>query len=424
MKMNRKMKQCLILLLCLMLAACTHFANGPVPKLGTEMGSLDPVVADQIDKLIEESGVPSMAVGIVVKDEIIWANGYGLQPDLSTVYSIGSIDKSFIATAIMQLVEQGKLDLDDDVNQYLPFSVRHPDFPDTHVTIRMLLSQQSGLPHDLPGTRYTDNDGPMLRWMYSNDGHQFMDLYRSFIQIDVDKYLEEVFSDDSKYDSDFWASKPGTGFTYSNSGYYYILVSVIEDVTGQHFQDFITTNILKPLKMENTSFEAYDFPEEQIAIPYENMKAQGFTDLPLTGANASGKLRTSVPDLARFLMVHMNQGQLDGVQILEVASVEQMHYRTLPMSGFDFPGMDFYGSGFGWTLWGDGLQGHGGATPGYFAQMLLQESESGPYGAILMMTYGCSRTACDFEWFDQYFIPIRELMLQEAAKISDQTEAE
>ena len=52
-----------------------------------------------------------------------------------------------------------------------------------------------------------------------------------------------------------------------------------------------------------------------------------------------------------------------------------MHYRTLPMSGFDFPGMDFYGSGFSWSTWGDGLQGHGGATPGYFAQMFLQEAD-------------------------------------------------
>ena len=107
----------------------------------------------------------------------------------------------------------------------------------------------------------------------------------------------------------------------------------------------------------------------------------------------------------------------------DAASVEQMHYRTLPMSGFDFPGMDFYGYGFGWDLWGNGLQGHSGGTPGYFAQMLMQESESGPYGAIFMMTYGCSITECNFEWFDQYYIPIRELLLQEAAQILEQSEA-
>jgi CubicO group peptidase (beta-lactamase class C family) len=421
--MNPKMKEIVIVLVSLLLAACTRFADEPTPNLGTEMGSLDPVVADQVGKLIDESGLPSMAVGIVVREDLVWAKGYGLQPDLSTVYSIGSIDKSFTATALMQLVEQGLLDLDDDVNEYLPFSVRHPDFPDTPVTIRMLLSHQSGLPHDLPGTRYTDNDGPMLRWMFSNRGYQFMDLYRSYFQMDTEKYLVEVFSEDSKYGSDFWVLKPGTGFQYSNSGYYYILGTVIEEVTGQRFQEYITTHILKPLRMENTSYEAYDFPEDQIAVPYENTEAQGFTDLPITGAKASGKLRTTVPDLARFLLFHMNQGQFDGVQILEPASVEQMHYRTLQLGGFDFPGMDFYGVGFGWSLWGEGLQGHGGATPGYFAQMLLQESDSGSYGVIMMMTYGCSITECDSEWFDQYFIPIRELLLQEAAQVLEQAEA-
>jgi hypothetical protein len=113
----------------------------------------------------------------------------------------------------------------------------------------------------------------------------------------------------------------------------------------------------------------------------------------------------------------MNQGEFEGVQILEPESVEQMHAPTLPMSGFDFPGMDFYGVGFGWALWGDELGGHGGGTPGYFAQMLLQESENGPYGVILMTTYGCSRIECDFEWFDRYFVATRTLLLDEAAQV-------
>jgi CubicO group peptidase (beta-lactamase class C family) len=413
-----KMKKVLIVLISLMFTACTHNTAGPVPALGSEIGSLDPVVSDQIEELFEESGIPSMALAVVVGDELIWSKGFGHQPDLSTVYSIGSIDKSFTATAIMQLVEQGLIDLDDDVNEYLPFSVRHPDFPDTPVTIRMLLSHQSGLPHDLPGTRYTDNDGPMLRWFFSNKGRQFADLYRSYFPVDEEAYLEEVFSQDPKYGTDFWVLKPGTGFQYSNSGYYLVLGTIIEEVTGQRFQDYIADHILKPLQMENTSFEASDFPETQIAVPYENTGAQGYSDLPFTGANASGKLRTTAPDLARFLLFHMNQGELDDGHILEPSSVELMHSRIIPMSGFDFPGMDFYGVGFGWTLWGNGLQGHGGATPGYFAQMLMQESESGPYGVILMMTYGCSITECDFEWFDTYFVAVREKLLDHAEELS------
>jgi hypothetical protein len=172
-----------------------------------------------------------------------------------------------------------------------------------------------------------------------------------------------------------------------------------------------------PLKMENTAFEYIDFPMAQIAIPYENTEDQGYTDLPITGTHSSGKLRTTVPDLARFLMIHMNQGELEGTQIVEPSSVELMHARTNQMSGFDFPGMSFLGVGYGWTQWGDGWQGHSGATPGYFAQMLMRETDSGSYGVILMMTYGCSITECDFEWFDKYFETIRDLLLEEAEKV-------
>ena len=225
----------MISLLCILITACTHTTAGPYSQLGSELGLLDPAVEERIDNLFDEGSIPSMAVGIIVGNELVWAKGYGLQPDLSTVYSVGSIDKSFTATAIMQLVENELIDLEDDVNQYLPFSIRHPNYPENPVTIRMLLAHQSGLPHDLPGTRYTDNDGPMLRWMYSNRGHDFMDLYRSYFPMNQDSYLEEVFSEDSKYGDQFWVMKPGTGFQYSNSGYYLILGTIIEEVTGQTY---------------------------------------------------------------------------------------------------------------------------------------------------------------------------------------------
>ena len=416
------MKKCIlviIIVITIILTSC-NLAKPQVVTIGNVYGTLNENVEAQIDELVANSGVPSIAVGVVSENELVWAKGYGLQPDLSTVYSIGSIDKSFTATAIMQLIEQELIDLDDDVNQYLPFSVRHPNYPDTPVTIRMILAHQSGLPHDLPGTRYTDNDGPMLRWMFSNGGHQFMDLYRSYFPMNKASYLEEVFSEESKYGNNFWVMKPGTGFQYSNSGYYLILGTIIEEVTNQSYQDYITENILKPLEMDNTSYEFSYFPEDQIAIPYEDMEVQGYSDLPLSGANASGKLRSTVPDLAKFLLFHMNQGELNSTKILEASSVDMMHARTNPMSGFDFPGMDFYGIGLGWTLWGDGLQGHSGATPGYFAQMLMQETETGTYGVILMMTYGCSITECDFEWFDAYFAAIREILLEHAELLNYQ----
>jgi hypothetical protein len=93
------------------------------------------------------------------------------------------------------------------------------------------------------------------------------------------------------------------------------------------------------------------------------------------------------------------------------------------MSGTDFPGMKLYGSGYGWWLWDDGLQGHGGAVPGFYAQMLFKKTEIGAYGVVMMMNTGCSLVPCDMEWFDDYYITIRELLLQEAAEIYSQSAA-
>jgi CubicO group peptidase (beta-lactamase class C family) len=90
-----------------------------------------------------------ITVGIVVNDSLVWAKAYG-EADLDTVYDIGSVTKPFVATAVLQLYERALIDLDDDVNEYLPFSLRHPEYPDTPITIRMLLTHQSGLAH------YTD----------------------------------------------------------------------------------------------------------------------------------------------------------------------------------------------------------------------------------------------------------------------------
>ena len=94
------------------------FKEGPTPRLGDELGSIRPESAQQLQRLFDESSVPSLAAGIVVGDELVWAKGYGEQPDLSTVYITGSINKTIITTAILHLWEQGLIDLDDDINDY------------------------------------------------------------------------------------------------------------------------------------------------------------------------------------------------------------------------------------------------------------------------------------------------------------------
>ena len=404
----------------ILLLGCAPADTSPAPVTTSEMGTLEPALASRIQSLVDESQVPSLAASLLVGQDLVWAHGYGGQSDLSTVYMAGSIDKVFTATAILQLYERGLVDLNDDINEYLPFSVRHPEAPDLPITIRMLLVHQSGLPHDLPGSRYTDTDGPMLRWLFSNRGNQLPDLYRSIFPLDPDDHLAEVFSPDSVYGSDFWVSLPGAGYQYSNAGFQLLGKYIIESASGQPYPQYVRENIFEPLGMNQSSFEAGDFPPAQLAIPYENFEEQGYSDLPLTSMAASGRLRTTVPDLSRFLLAHMNQGELEGTRILEPDSVALMHERLVPLTGFDFPGLELHGTGLGWVLWGDGRGGHGGATPGNFALVIYGETEAGPYGTVIMMTNGCSQTECDFHWFDAYFVTLREWLLDEGSRIARQ----
>jgi CubicO group peptidase (beta-lactamase class C family) len=412
----------IVALSILLMVACSNYAEEPVEQVGTTIGSIDTSIEAEVDRLFEVSGIPSMAVAVVVGEETVWAKGYGEQPDLSTLYMIGSIDKPFLATSLLQLNEQGRLSLDDDINDYLSFDVRNPHAPDVPITLRMLATHRSGLVHDVPGLRYVDNDGPMLRWRFWHQTRRLSDFFNSFLQHSRDEIIETAFT--SSEPDQIWSSPPNSGYQYSNTGFGDLLGRAIEDVEGKPFQQVIQDNIIIPLGMENTGFEASDFPKEQLAIPYARFD-DGYTALPLTGSSGSGRLRSTAPDLARFLAMQMNGGTLDGIQILTPMSIELMHARDVELSGFDFPSMELYGQGIGWLLWGNGLQGHSGAIPGFFSQIIYQEVEGGiPYGVVLMMNTGCSVVECDFVWFDEYFVAIRELLLAFAGEIAHTPMAE
>jgi CubicO group peptidase (beta-lactamase class C family) len=410
------MKKLWITLLAISLLGCTRFADGPVSKVGTEVGSFDPVVISEVEELFDESGIPSMAAVVVVGDGLLWARGFGVQEDLATVYMAGSIDKPFIATTFLQLVEEGKIGLDDDISNYLPFEVRNPYRPEVVITPRILLSHQSGLVHDVPGLRYVDNDGPMLWWRFWNLDKKFWDLWHAVIP-SSDTREEIVASALVDESGGAWAGLPGESYQYSNTGFYDLLGRAIEEIEGKSREVVITERVLEPLGMENSGFDAHAFPKGQLAVPYVRFE-EGYEALPATGMSATGRLRTTAIDMARFMTMHMNGGALDGTQILTLESMEQMHACAVEMGGFDFPSMSLSCFGWGWILWGEGLQGHSGAVPGFFAQMVYGDADGIPYGVVLMMNTGCSVVECDFEWFEDYFSTIRTKLLHAAEQIA------
>ncbi len=108
-------------------------------------GSSDPAslvakLDTKLPEVVEQGNSPSIQVAVISQDQVIWSEAYGENTSVEHVYMNASVQKVFTATAVMQLVEKGLVDLDADVNSYVPFQVRHPGYPQTPITLRMLLA--------------------------------------------------------------------------------------------------------------------------------------------------------------------------------------------------------------------------------------------------------------------------------------------
>ncbi len=385
--------------------------NGTVSTTAvTEFGSISVATDAEIVALLESGDIPSAAAAIVIGDQIVWAKGYGEQASLDTVYMAGSIDKAFIATAVMQLVDRGLIDLQADVNTYLPFPVRHPDYPETAVTVEQLLLHRSGLVGDLPDSSWYDNDLTALQWAADELGSDISGNPYAEGRPPLGEYLASHFQQSDTIG--IWIFEPDSDWKYSNLGAHLLLSHIVERVSGQTLEAYTKDHILAPLGMDDTGFEAVDYDESVLAVPYTRVDGQN-KPLPVTGMSSSGRIRTTATDLARFLGAHMGGGNLAGVEILSPESINTMHEVHTPLGGIDSDQLRFRGIGYGWWLWTEGRSGHGGAVPGFLAKMVMQETDAGVVGIVVMINVGCS-LHCDETWQGLYWVPLRELLLAEA----------
>jgi CubicO group peptidase (beta-lactamase class C family) len=387
----------------------------------------------KIEALMAEGDVKSLAAAILVDDRVVWMQGYGQQPELDMLYDSGSITKSFVATAVLQLYEQGRIDLDDDVNAYLPFSVRHPDHPDIPITFRMLLTHRSCLaPNTALYYAYTKG-AELSQWGVPHRGWEYRQefgllTYPEFMA----RYLEPG---GPYYEPDNWAScQPGTAYVYSTPGFD-LLGYLVEQISGQPLIDYMRENILTPLAMTSTTATPLD-NRERMAIPYERwygVLAKTNVELPLSQRRliGGGGLYTTVGDLSNFLLAHMNRGAFDNYQLLRPETVALMHSKVSQDSS-DFLGI---GSGYGWSLYQEepwqvwdltlqprGYQGHGGRYWGYAAGMYMVQETDGAYGYVLLMNTSTTES-WDNPWYFSIQANIQDLILQEAHRMSQEPDS-
>jgi CubicO group peptidase (beta-lactamase class C family) len=334
-----------------------------------------------IDRRAQEfaarDGQPGVSYGVVAGGELVHGGGVGVrftggpQPDADTVFRIASMTKSFTATVIMLLRDEGVLRLDDPVRTYVP-ELAALALPADYgpLTIRQLLTMTGGFPTDDP-------------W---GDRQQGL-AHAEFARLLADGGVRLA-----------WA--PGTRFEYSNLGYA-ILGRVISAVTGARYEDAVRGLVLRPLGMTRTGFEAAEFGADELARGYRRDGTQWLELTPEpSGAFAPiGGVFSTVRDLSRWVAGFARAFPAGGPAVagdhpLSRASRREMQLAQVTLTFPDaagpavlrFSGQGAVGYGFGLFTEQDPVFGtiiqHSGGYPGYGSQMRWHPATG--YGAIVL----------------------------------------
>jgi CubicO group peptidase (beta-lactamase class C family) len=284
-------------------AAAAASSNGPADPAEVE-AFLDTVMPAALARY----NVPGSTVAIVKDGRLVIAKGYGYTDlanrtpvDADTaLFRIGSTTKLFTWTAVMQLVEAGKIDLDADVNTYLK-GMKIPDtYPGRPVTMRHLMTHTAG----------------------------FEDIFRHITVPDIAEIIP--FREVAAENIPARVVPPGTTASYSNYGTTLAAV-VVEDVSGMPFEQYLQSRVFDPLGMKNASIRE-DLPADlasRLAMGYsfENSRNLAIHDTIFL-ISPAGTISTTAPDMAKFMLAHLQNGTFGNATILEAETAAEMHARA------------------------------------------------------------------------------------------------
>jgi len=310
-----------------------------------------------------------MTIALVAGDRIIWTGAYGYSniwartPAVpTTVYLIGSTFKAMSTVALLQQLEQGKFKLDDPVNNYLTdFKIQGED-PAHPVTFRHLLTHTSGLPADF---------GPFPVW-------------GDTVPPPLDVYLREKLK---------VTRPPLEKEEYSNMAYT-LVGYLVQKLSGTPYKKYVQEHVWGPIGMVSTTFEPGPDTEERLAIPYV-VDEKSHSQVPAVQLKASvwpaGLVYGTVLDQAKWLIMNLNGGAIQGKRIIDEKLLDQMFTRQYQK--FNGPIEGIWGkatAGFGLTWWvdergGDHYFAHSGSVPGYTAFLL---GNRGRKLGVAMLTNG------------------------------------
>jgi CubicO group peptidase (beta-lactamase class C family) len=328
-------------------ASATAATAQPLPASNAKVVGDNPALDKALRAIVRDADAPlsGLAVLTVKRGKVTYTGNFGrrsidattpsksLRVNPHTKFRIASISKLVTAIGVMQLVEQGKIDLDADVSEYLGFAFRNPDFPDTPITARMLMSHTSSV----------------------RDGDAYV--------IPPADDLTELFVDGGAYydGGSRWASTaeapdvgPGRYFAYANLNYG-VLATMLESVTGKRFDNYMKQNVLVPLGCQ-ASWNVRHFSKtalRNVSVLYRKRSPEGVwnakgpwypqvddyrgvrppapegaaTYVPGTNAtwqSPQGGLRISAWDLSKVMRMFLNGGRFNGTRVLKTSTVNLM----------------------------------------------------------------------------------------------------
>jgi CubicO group peptidase (beta-lactamase class C family) len=298
-----KITSLVILLACL--ASSTALAS-PAQSTAPDFAAIDAYIEAQMKEL----RIPGLALGIVQGDQIIHLKGFGIADPSGravtpqTPFHLASLGKPMTGVAIMQLAEQGKLELDAPVQRYLPWFQVADEAASAQISVRHLLYHTSGLPQtvDFPYALSGDNRPDALEARV-----------RELRTVQLNRPV-------------------GASYEYSNTGYI-TLGLLIQQVSGQSYADYMTEHVFTPLKMQQAFTELDEAKANGLATGYRywfGVPLPGEMALDRAILPAGGSMSASVEDMTHFLIANLNGGRFGDASMLSPASIAEMQRGVAP----------------------------------------------------------------------------------------------
>ncbi|HJZ53553.1 MAG TPA: serine hydrolase [Gemmataceae bacterium] len=322
-------------------AAFAQPAVPPAPKYAAAVTELEALLEEQV----ADKRLPALSIALIDDQQVVWAKGYGFQDrgqktpaTAETVYRVGSVSKLFTDVAVMQLVEEGKLDLDAPLTKYVPDFQPHTKPEHKPITLRMLMAHRSGLIREPPVGNYFDPTEPGLA-----------------------KTVASLNGIDLVY-------PPGERTKYSN-GAIALVGYTLQKTQGERFETYVQRRVLDPLQMKSSSFLPTPAVKKNLADAL--MWTYHGREFPAPtfelGEAPAGCMYSTVLDLAKFASCLFAGGKVGDRQILKPATIAEMFRPQYPEDGAREFGLGFIVS----LLDGKTRVSHGGAIYGFATEWAI-----------------------------------------------------